>query len=207
MFQQMIEKAVNKSQHCQRNWDLSEKIPERDMKVLETAITACPSKQNYIFYKPYMVTHRETIDKLYHAAEGFALEDGTTKKNSQVLANLLVVFVEDEGFLDQLPRNKEAAEYKESGQVHPSVYNQRQLAIGIASGYLNLTASLLGYSTGCCTCFDRRKVREILDLKSNAHLMMGVGIPDGSRPRREHHKERDFTFPTFTKNMEAVRIA
>ena len=66
MFGAMIEKAVHKSQHCQRNWDLFKKIPEEDLQVLETAITACPSKQNYVFYEPWMVTHRETIDKIYH---------------------------------------------------------------------------------------------------------------------------------------------
>ena len=52
MFGAMIEKAVHKSQHCQRNWDLSRSIPEEDLQVIETAITACPSKQNYIFYYP-----------------------------------------------------------------------------------------------------------------------------------------------------------
>jgi nitroreductase len=207
MFQQMIEKAVNKSQHCQRNWDLSKQIPDRDLKTIETAITACPSKQNYVFYTPYMVTNRDTIGKLYDAADGFALEDGSTKKNSQLLANLVVIFVKSNNYMDQLPRNKEVYEYLKTGKTHPSVDNQTKLAVGIASGYLNLTASLLGYSTGCCTCFDRNAVAKILGIEAEAYLMMGVGIPDSSRPRREHHKEPSFTFPTFTKNLEAVKIS
>jgi ferredoxin len=47
----MIEKSVHKSQHCQRNWDLSKEVPKRDLEVMETAITQCPSKQNYAYYK------------------------------------------------------------------------------------------------------------------------------------------------------------
>lgn len=206
MFQQMIEKAVNKSQHCQRNWDLSQRIPKKDLQTIETSITACPSKQNYVFYKPYMITHRETIDKLYHASDGFALEDGTTKKNSQVLANLLVAFVECDDYLKQLPRNTQGVEYEKTGNIPQAFKTDRQLAIGIAAGYLNLTSSLLGYSTGCCTCFDNKRVKEILNIDEDVHLMMGVGIPDAQRSRREHHKERDFTFPTFSKSIDVVKI-
>ena len=51
MFHNMIEKSVHKSQHCQRNWDLSKEVPKRDLEVMETAITQCPSKQNYAYYK------------------------------------------------------------------------------------------------------------------------------------------------------------
>lgn len=206
MFGQMIEKAVHKSQHCQRNWDLRKKIPEQDLKVLETSITACPSKQNYVFYTPYMITHREVIDKLYHAADGFKLQDNTTKKNSQVLANLLVVFVESDDYLNQIPRNSEVHESIETNRTHAAVTTQTNLAVGIAAGYLNLTANLLGYSTGCCTCFDRVKVMKILNTNKMPHLMMGVGIPDSSRPRKEHHKEPGFVFPSFSKSMEAIKI-
>ena len=55
MFHKMIEKAVHKSQHCQRNWDLTKEVPERDLQVMETAVTQCPSKQNYAYYKPYII--------------------------------------------------------------------------------------------------------------------------------------------------------
>ena len=41
-----IKKAIIRSQHCQRNWDLTKKIPSEDIKMIETAVTNCPSKQN-----------------------------------------------------------------------------------------------------------------------------------------------------------------
>jgi len=207
MFGAMIEKAVHKSQHCQRNWDLSRSIPEEDIQVMETAITACPSKQNYIFYDPWMITNRETIDKIYHTTNGFILPDGSSKTNSQTLANLLVVFCESTNYNKQGIRSDVAVENKRSEKEHGSMQQQRELAIGIAAGYLNLTASLLGYSTGCCTCFNGPEVQNIIKTNSPPRLLMGVGFPDKRRPRREHHKEASFHFPTFDKNMKAKKIA
>lgn len=218
MFGRMIEKAVHKSQHCQRNWDLSQKIPEEDLQVLETAITACPSKQNYIFYKPLMITNRELIDKLYHTTQGFdvaPIQDETgrwhpqpAQTNSQTLAQLLVVFLADlDNFDLETERNPEVWEYVTKGNITPAMERQQMIALGIASGYLNLTASLLGYSTGCCTCFNRPAAQKVLNTNKEPLLMMGVGIPDRSRPRREHHKDKSFTFPTFTKDLKAEKIA
>ena len=45
-----IEKAVIKSQHTQRNWDLTKEIPKDDVKTLLHSVTNCPSKQNIAFY-------------------------------------------------------------------------------------------------------------------------------------------------------------
>ena len=42
-------KAIHSAQHCQRNYDLSQKMPIEDIKTLVTAATKCPSKQNIKF--------------------------------------------------------------------------------------------------------------------------------------------------------------
>ena len=42
-----IAKAVNRSQHTQRNYDLSKTIPEKDMKALLHSMTECPSTVSY----------------------------------------------------------------------------------------------------------------------------------------------------------------
>ena len=212
MFNSMIQKAVLSSQRCQRNWDLSKRIPEEDLQVLETAITECPSKQNYVFYKPYLITNREIIDKLYHqTADGYIHEDGTENKNTQILANVVVAFEESFQWQQQIKddnsiRNEEAQQYLKSNISPPSLDFQRTISIGIATGYLNLTASLMGYKTGCCTCFNRQTVKQILKTQNNVHLLMGIGFADPSRPRREHHKRPDLTFPTHSKNIEVQRI-
>lgn len=216
MFQTMIKKSIQKSQHCQRNWDLGREIPEEDLDVLRSAVTECPSKQNLVYYTPYFITHRETIEAIHSHTEGFKnLEDGVWKDhtNSQVLANLLVVFVQNS---DVLKTVKVAYEDGIAEDAHNIVKNnfewnnetqdEMMVSIGIASGYLNLTATMLGYSTGCCQCYDVDPIKELLGIIEKPILMMGVGFKDDSRNRRQHHVEDGFLFPTFSKKIEVVDI-
>jgi nitroreductase len=209
MFHNMIEKSVHKSQHCQRNWDLTKEVPERDLKVMETAITQCPSKQNYAYYKPYIITNRDTIEAIYDETDGFDYNaEGDTVKNVQVLANVLVAFVEDDQYMhEDGTRETNAVDAKEAGHELPEQARQRQLALGIAAGYLNLSSTMMGYSTGCCTCFNEAGVQKALGTNKNVHLLMGVGIADESKPRREKHDDPDFIYPTYKKHLDAVRVA
>jgi nitroreductase len=211
VFHQMIEKAVHKSQHCQRNWDLTQEVPEKDLKVMETAITQCPSKQNYAYYKPYIITDRKKIEAIYDQTDGFDYNaEGDTVKNVQVLANVLVAFAEDDQYKTATRedyRELNAIEAVEAGEELPEQVRQRNISIGIAAGYLNLSASMMGYSTGCCTCFDGNKVAEILGTDKPVNLLMGVGIADESRPRREKHDDPEFVYPTYKKYLDAVRVA
>ena len=209
MFQKMIEKAVHKSQHCQRNWDLAKEVPERDLQVMETAVTQCPSKQNYAYYKPYIITNREVIESIYEETDGFVVnfETGESKKNPQTLANVVVAFVEDDQWRRIETRDTNVADAKEVDHELAEQDRQRNLSIGIAAGYLNLSSTLLGYSTGCCTCFNEPAVRKILGTNRQVHLLMGVGWADTSRSRREQHDDEDFIFPTLSKDLSAVRVA
>jgi nitroreductase len=203
----MIEKAVHKSQHCQRNWDLSKEVPKRDLEVMETAITQCPSKQNYAYYKPYIITNREIIEKIYNQTDGFIINhEGDSVKNVQVLANVLVVFVEDNEYMRIAVRDKNAKLAMDAEEDLPEQIRQRNISIGIAAGYLNLSATMLGYSTGCCTCFNTKGVQKVLGIEEHVLLLMGVGWPDEGRPRREKHDDPDFIYPTFKKNLKAVVI-
>ena len=53
-----ISKAIVRSQHTQRNFDLSKRIPEEDMKLMMTAVTECPSKQNVAYYRVHFLCHQ-----------------------------------------------------------------------------------------------------------------------------------------------------
>lgn len=204
----MIEKSVHKSQHCQRNWDLSKEVPKRDLEVMETAITQCPSKQNYAYYKPYIITNREIIQQIYDQTDGFIINhEGDSVKNVQVLANVLVVFAEDNEYMRIAVRDKNAKLAIDAGEELSEQERQRNISIGIAAGYLNLSATMLGYSTGCCTCFNTKGVQKVLGIKEPVLLLMGVGWADENRPRREKHDDPNFIYPTFKKNLEAVRVA
>jgi hypothetical protein len=177
MFHQMIEKAVHKSQHCQRNWDLTQEVPEKDLKVMETAITQCPSKQNYAYYKPYIITDRKKIEAIYDQTDGFDYNaEGDTVKNVQVLANVLVAFAEDDQYKTATRedyRELNAIEAVEAGEELPEQVRQRK----------------------------------ILGTDKPVHLLMGVGIADESRPRREKHDDPEFVYPTYKKHLDAVRVA
>ena len=78
----------------------------------------------------------------------------------------------------------------------------RAMAIGISAGYVNVIATQLGYSTGCCKCMNSESITDILG--DAPILLMGVGVADKTRDRREHHKDSDFVFPSLKslKNIE-----
>jgi hypothetical protein len=201
-------KAIRKSQHCQRNWDLSRNVSTEDIELLKVAVTECPSKQNIAFYNVYFITNREIVEKVHEATDGFTVSLESphySVTNSQVLANLLVVFEEleiSEIIGADSYRNSETykgASLEDSQQAEEVLRNDQKLATGIAAGYLNLMSSILGYSTGCCSCFDGEKIKEILNLKNQPTLLMGVGFANPKLGRRIHHKNHDFLFPTKQK--------
>jgi nitroreductase len=231
-----LTKAILRSQRCQRNWDLSYEIPDEDIKVIEAAVTACPSKQNVTFYKPYFITDRNTIEKIHNATMGaYALNketgEGQYVTNSQVLANLLVALVQDKKPEDanRNTQNRTINEIPLSPEdiiMEKSMYAQKEfttmdeltqggikdynrdvnVAVGIAAGYMNLSASLMGYSTGCCQCYDMDVVKDILGVENEVLLLMGIGMKDTTRPRREHHLNPSLMFKTNNKTIEVSTI-
>ena len=107
-FNRFLEKTITKSQRCQRNWDLSREIPKEDIKTMQVSVTDCASKQNRVFYKTKFITNRDIIEKIHantvgarvHTEEGFYSEEAIST-NSQTLANLVVVFCEDDDPLNK----------------------------------------------------------------------------------------------------------
>ena len=89
-----ISKAIVKSQHCQRNFDLTKRIPEEDMKIMMNAVTECPSKQNIAYYKVHFIEDRDLIEDIHSHTRGFVTNkhESGYETNTQVLANLLVLF-------------------------------------------------------------------------------------------------------------------
>lgn len=202
-----IKDAIIRSQHCQRNYDLEKEMPQEDIDLIIHAVTNCPSKQNIAYYKVHVVTNKETIKKIHSMTDGFVtnLQTGESTTNSQVMANLLLVF-EVEEFVERNSNPIQARNTQVfSMQKHDLTPSEErtfirdiQMATGVAAGYANLTASILGYSTGCCACFDNNAIKEYLGLKNNVVLMMGIGFKNDGINRRIH-PDTGFTFPTFKK--------
>ena len=201
-----IEKSVIRSQHTQRNFNLNKKLPKKDIDTLLHAVTNCPSKQNLAFYKVHFIQDRDIIEEIHENTYGFN-NGSQIESNPQTLANLLVIFEDysDEELVDQITkktRGQKSKEYLKNGywceETQQDINRDKQIALGIAAGYLNLTASLMGYRTGCCQCMDTSAIREIAMLREEPLLLMGVGFHQEGVNRRRHHI-RDFTFPVQKK--------
>lgn len=197
-----IKKAIIRGQHCQRNWDLEKEIPQDDLDLLLHSVTQCPSKQNAAFYNVYAITDRETIEKIHAQTEGFYLiDDDKTVTNSQTLANILFVFTDNTKNSTYIP-----VKQLEHGDSNPTVTRDLHMATGIASGFLNLTSNILGYSTGCCACFDNNAIKSILETNDDIVLMMGVGHKNTTKNRRIHHDD-NVKFPAIPKEeIKVTRI-
>jgi hypothetical protein len=194
-----LKKAIHKSQHCQRNWDLTREIPEGDLDIILTAATQCPSKQNIAHYKLHAVTNRDIIEKIHDNTKGFQVY----QTNSQVLANLLIV-LEHKPVIDHTNLFKFNKDIDQASKQQ-SYLRDAHMAVGVAAGYLNVVSTLLGYSTGCCACFNGNAIKEILSLENDVLLMMGIGFKNSDINRRIHHNDPSFTFPAIKKEEIQVR--
>jgi nitroreductase len=179
---EILEKAINVSQHVQRCWDLSKELPAKDLELLASTVTNCPSKQNFAFYKVHFITNRTTIEKIHQLSTGIRNIDGELTTNSQTLANLLVVF-------EDLKRSPEyIAKWKKRDSSSERCWNRDQdMAVGVAAGYLNMVATTLGYRTGLCACFNKNSVKKELGCTNDVLLIIGIGYEDANKDRKTHH--------------------
>ena len=135
----ILTKAIDRSQHCQRNFDLSKSIPEADMKKMVHAVTQCPSKQNVALYEAHFITNRDVIEEMHNTTQGFDYPDENGgvayQTNSQVLANLVIVFT-------KLPINEKLFENEDDleniGKLLDDAWKvKRKLADGLTNDYID----------------------------------------------------------------------
>lgn len=186
-----LKEDIIRSQHCQRNWDLSKQVLDEDIDLIVYAATNCPSKQNVSFYNLHVISNREIIEKIHLNTKGFSYE-GRNMTNSQVLANLLLVFSYHDSDRQKMIQDK-------YGTTIESLSVDRLMAIGIASGYTNLISSILGYNTGYCACFDNEEIKKVLDIQDDIMLIIGIGFEDKTKDRKVHHIDDSFTYPAIPK--------
>ena len=133
-----LEETIEKSQRCHRNWDLSKRVSNSDIDTMITSVTQCPSKQNRVFYRIVCIKNREKIEAIHEATDGYIYDfkNRLSTTNSQVLANVLFVFVGD---TDNLIRTYD--EYNKGIELgRPK--EEENIALGVGAGYLTLTANL-----------------------------------------------------------------
>ena len=154
---------------CQRNWDTSVEIPSAHIDYVTQACTAVPTKQNKNIYGLVVVQDRTIIEQLYHMSKEDADSNINFNKNSQVLANVLLIWTD--------------------GPYKSKYISDVDLAIGISSATAALAASELGYVTGFCKCFVETEIQHILhsagvDQYNKPRLMLGFGVPHSQYHRR-----------------------
>ena len=201
-----IEQAITLSRHTQRNWDLSREIPQDDLDLIISSATQCPSKQNIAYYRIHAITNRDIIEAIHNSTYGFTinLDPYRSITNSQVLANLLIVFeeVEIDFTNSDWQRNDQiiaVANGTASQEDWETLARDKHMAVGIAAGYLNMTSALLGYKTGYCACFNFDGIKEALNLEKDPILLMGIGFSNDNLDRRVHHNHHHFVYPTKPK--------
>jgi nitroreductase len=227
-----IKQAVAVTNRAQRNYDLTKSIPQEDLDTLIYAAVNSPSKQNETHYSLHVYTDQTIIKEIYSHTkkftmirdkqdqdESFKVEDdvfiqnhANSVTNSQIYANALFVYVADQG--DARGSQHRAAK-ENPNSTAAKVYNEQvAYSMGISVGELILSAGLLGYTTGICSALDARPIRNILGLKQNPKLLVGVGIPNSQLDRTQHSDvlnkdvpekfrtgelNENWKFPTFKK--------
>lgn len=185
--------TVDKTQRCQRNWDLNKQLPKEDLDAIIYAISNSPSKQNLQYFNLHVVTNRKIIELIY---EGTNVVSGK-RKNPQVLANVLFVFTQ------VIPNRAKYFSSKKITKKPKGIDRDEKdlfLCTGIASGYAALVAGLLGYETGFCKCFpDTDDLKKILNTKEDFSLMLGVGFGDKTKNRRQDHVTKKM-IESYNKN-------
>lgn len=224
-----IKAAVDSTQRAQRNYDLSKTILEQDLETLIYAAVNSPSKQNETHYSLNVYTDQTIIRKIYDTTEKFtlgiqeALDDdkgeewlykNKSVKNSQIYANVLFVYVEDEG----KARGATHLKAKHGDNYSKEILKEQQdYSIGISIGELILTAGLLGYRTGLCSAFNVTEVQGIINTNNKPKMLVGVGYDNAGTDRRLHAEtlnrdvpeeartgdlDEKWRFPSFEKHIK-----
>jgi len=204
---EIIRNAVDIAQRAQRNYDLTKEMPKDDLETLIYAATNSPSKQNEDHFDLHVITDKKIIADIHSntnkhpihplgnfESNAFVNQKGKTQvnqkicvTNSQTLANVLFLYVEKDPDSVRCGDTYYALKHKDRSSKDWERYiTQKNYAIGISVGELLLSASILGYRTGCNSVFNDDPVKEILNIKNRVKLMVGVGYNNSAKDRKEH---------------------
>ena len=81
-FRKFIKESIHESQKCQRNWDLTQEMPQEDIDLILEAATNAPSKQNLNLFKLHVIQDRDLIEEV-----GIELADDFLKAHNQMRDN------------------------------------------------------------------------------------------------------------------------
>ena len=184
--------TINNFQHCQRNWDLTKKVPDKLIDFFFEVGYNVPTKQNLNSFTIVCVKTRENIadwssiarnsnDTLLHSA-GSYISDKVNNgglQNPQTSANLLFLF-----FINDSERYSELRKKREGGNdpTSRSWRKDKNIEIGISASAIGIAANQIGMRTGFCGCIWHKAIQHDWVKDWNVRpedlvLMLGVGYP------------------------------
>jgi len=185
---------IREIQKCQRNWDYSKEVHPEIIDYLLWHAENAPSKQWEAYYDVYWCADRKVLEELSQYTWGTTHNRNppSTWKNSQMNANLYILFVakEPETTLNchsdgSIKQNRD-----------PARWENAYVSIGIAMGLVLRAAAKLGLATGCNKShgdingndFWEKKLGILEDVKAGRKKIaygIGIGHPQPGRPRWE----------------------
>jgi len=175
----LLKKYAETAERCQRNYDITQLLPKEHVDYILSVCTTMPSKNNKNLYRLLAIQNTNIARKIYvkgawTSGDPKLKEVPNQYRNGQVYAPLLLIW---DGSVRPINR-KDSTE-----DLH--------MAVGISSGAAALAAAELGYKSGFCQCFQRKKIEGILNrhtgetLNLDITLMLGIGLPDERFDRKE----------------------
>jgi len=186
-------KIIDTIRQCQRNWDLTKRIPQEHIDHWIYIATHSPSKQDEAYYNLYVITNIEKIKLLLDHTWGhtFEIAPGNYKaftRQPQMGANAYFLF----GLKDLkkiAPLTKE--QYPDGTLFKPEDPRRtknKYVSLGIAVGLIAQSAARLGYKVGFNTnhC-DQNIWKKELQIPESEEIYTGIGIgyPQEGRERNE----------------------
>lgn len=225
--------AIATAQRAQRNYDLSKTIPDNDLQTLIYAATNSPSKQNEVHYSLHVYTDQTKIREIYNCTKLFSVnktpEEGMFEHrdgkfwqdetrsvyNSQILANVLFVYLAHEGAA--IGGTHLLAKQNRSSIMNDFYQESKSYSIGISIGELILSANLLGYKTGICSAMNADDVAKVINVDKEPKVLVGIGFENTGVDRRLHAETKNselaerfrsgdadgnYRFPSFEKTID-----
>ena len=208
MQEQELKKIVKLTSHTQRNWDVSVPFPQtHTKKIIDFAINI-PTKNGINYFDLIAVTDSTIKRELYDCTNGYSTEGGD-RKNSQILAPLVLVWVNrfmttDGGKTSEFYNDQQDLNFHTRDDFVFLADRLVSMHVGLSSAYANIMAGSIGYKTGFCKCFsDHKKIKHTLGVDKRVELMLGIGEANETLRANVHHED-DFEYGTVIKEPVTI---
>ena len=177
-------------ERCQRNFDWSKPVPNKDVKYILNVATSMPTKQQEEFYNITVIEDESLAREFYEVC---SVAEGDDWRNSQTYAPLLLLY----------------STYPKYNGYEP--YNDIAMSIGISASAAVLAAANLGYKTGFCKCIDDKLTMQFVKKHFRKKiwdptLAIGIGHPLEGVDRRHGILDGEIVYRAETCGDKDIKI-